>query len=252
MLRANSRLRERLGPMGVDLFTYAAGAVERILPHVEPLNWAESNWSISRTTWTAQDRQEIRITIAIGDADSPLSRSLTALVKRRQLPIAGGVAGGTLDSRERDICERITSRISDLMQRFLAIPEESQATARAIRGSFDEAVIAEHIEGHHHLGVQVSSILSSLHTLSEQTYENKALVFGCVLDPAETNHGIEANFPEPFLSAKKYKALSDGFRTAYHVSAAGAVIDFVDLGKIGSPELSTRHYFPEWLDQLLV
>jgi len=132
------------------------------------------------------------------------------------------------------------------MKRFLALPDQDSASIRAIRGSFDEAVVAEHINEHHQVAVQVSSILAALHTLSEQTYENKALVFGCVLDPDESNNGITTNFPEPFLSAKKYKALSDGFRTAYHVSADGAVIDFVDLDKAGSPELSTRHYFPEW------
>ena len=100
MLRANSRLRERLAPTGVDLLTYAAGAVERILPHVQQLSWTESSWKASRTTWTDQYRQEIRITVAIGEAGDPLSRSLTALVRRRQLPILGGVAGGTLDTRE--------------------------------------------------------------------------------------------------------------------------------------------------------
>jgi hypothetical protein len=246
MLRANSRLRERLGPIGVDLLAYAAGAVERILPHVQPLAWAEGTWRASQTAWTDQSRREIRITIAIGETADVSNRSLTAIVKRRQLPVIGAVAGNTLDTRERDICERITTRISDLVKRFLALPEQDPASIRAIRGSFDEAIVAEHVREHHQVRVQLSSILATLHTLSEQTYENKALVFGCVLDPDASNHGIATSFPEPFLTAKKYKALSDGFRTAYHVSADGAVIDFVDLEKIGSPELSARHYFPEW------
>jgi hypothetical protein len=246
MLRANSRLRGRLGDVGVDLLTYAAGAFERILPHVESLTWAEVNWEVSRTTWTNQDRKEIRVTVAIGEKHDPVCRSLTAIIKRRQLPTIGGVAGGTLDSRERDICERIADRISDLVRRFLASPDQDAASIRAIRGSFDEAVVAEHINEHHQVGVQVSSILAALHTLSEQTYENKALVFGCVLDPDKLSNETAIGFPEPFLSAKKYKALSDGFRTAYHVSADGAVIDFVDLDKTGSRKLSTKHYFPEW------
>ncbi|MGQ7434120.1 hypothetical protein ACTGZC_10660, partial [Streptococcus suis] len=112
-------------------------------------------------------------------------------------------------------------RISDLAAQLASSPITDLASIRAIRGSFDEAVIAEHIREHHDFDVQVGSILAALHTLSEQTYENKALVFGCVIDPDEDNNGIAANFPEPFLTAKKYKALSDGFRTAYHVSRDG-------------------------------
>lgn len=246
MLRANSRLHARLGDVGVDLLTYVAGSFERILPHVQPLTWREEAWRASQTAWTNQGRQEIRVTLAIGEKDDSVCRSLTAIVRRRQLPMAGDVAGGTLDTRERDLCERIATRISNLMKRFLALSDQDSASIRAIRGSFDESVVAEHINEHHKVKVQVSSILAALHTLSEQTYENKALVFGCVLDPAESNNGIAATFPEPFLSAKKYKALSDGFHTAYHVSADGAVINFVDLDKVDSPELSTRHYFPEW------
>ena len=229
---------------------HTLGAFERILPHVQPLRWIERNWKASRTTWTDENRQEIRVVVAIGEAGDPLGRSLTATVRRRQLPGLGGVAGGTLDTRERDICERITARISHLIERFLALPDEDQASTRAVRGSFDEAVVSEHINEHHHLSIKVSSILSSLHTLSEQTYENKALVFGCVLDPDETNHGITPSFPEPFLSTKKYKALSDGFRTAYHVSAEGAVIDFFDLDIIDSPRSSSRHYFPDWAERI--
>jgi hypothetical protein len=33
MLRANSRLRHKLGPAEIDLLTHIAGSVERILPH---------------------------------------------------------------------------------------------------------------------------------------------------------------------------------------------------------------------------
>jgi hypothetical protein len=246
MLRANSRLHSRLGPLGIDLLVHAAGAFERILPHVQRLIWIEESWRASQTAWASQSRREIRVTVAIGQGGDNLSRSLTAIVKRRKLPIVGGVAGNTLDTRERDICERITRRISEVVERFLALPEQDIASIRAIRGSFDEAVVAEHVREHHQIQVQVGSILAALHTLSEQTYENKALVFGCVLDPDESNRGIAPSFPAPFLTAKKYKALSDGFRTAYHISAEGAVTNLVDLERVGSPELTARHYFPEW------
>jgi hypothetical protein len=87
------------------------------------------------------------------------------------------------------------------------------------RGSFDEAVIAEHVESHHHLKMPVSSILSTLHTLSEQTYENKAIVIGCIIDlKVETALG-STRFPEPFLGAKKYKAQRQQDRTSLPCAA---------------------------------
>lgn len=245
MLRANSPLRHELGPEGVDFLRYAAGAFERILPHIQRLAWQEVAWRPGGTAWTDNRRKQIRTTIAFGDGSQPWSRSLTALIKLQKLPMVGGVAGSTLALRERDICGRITQRISNTVVTFLTSEEHDVATARAIRGSFDEAIIAEHINEHHRIRVPAISILASLHTLSEQTYENKALVFGCIIDP-EVLAGSPAMFPAPFLEAKKYKALSDGFRTAYRVSSDGAVVDFVDLEKANNRNLTGHHYFPEW------
>lgn len=71
-------------------------------------------------------------------------------------------------------------------------------------------------------------------------------MFGCVIDPDIATGNETAMFPGPFLEAKKYKALSDGFRTAYHVSSDGEVVDFVDLEKVGARDLTGHHYFPEW------
>jgi hypothetical protein len=123
------------------------------------------------------------------------------------------------------------------------------STVTAIRGSFDESVIAEHIRSHHGLSMAVSSVLGALHTLSEQTYENKALVFGCILDPSKTSQD-GTKFPEPFLGSKRYKALSDGFKTAYYVAKTGTVIDFVELQRVNSHNLTERHFFPDWTEPM--
>ncbi len=254
MLRANSRLRGLLGPDGVNFLTHIAGSIERILPHVEPPMWEEIDWRPSGTVWHTPARREIRVTIGVSDPsnlNSLNNRALTTLIKRRQLPVLDGAAGGTLDKREYDICTRIAGRVSNSIGQFLLYTNEIEknantATINALRGSFDESVIAEHIESHHHLTMPVSSILSTLHTLSEQTYENKAMVFGCIIDPhVETAQGT-TRFPEPFLGAKKYKALSDGFRTAYYVSADGHVTNFIDLERTPAAALSQKHYYPEW------
>jgi hypothetical protein len=96
------------------------------------------------------------------------------------------------------------------------IVDGSEASIKAVRDAFDEYVIAQHIEAHYGLpSLSVDSIFTALHTLSEQSYENKALTFGCIIDSQRTLGGQGAQFPADFLTLKKYKALSDGFHTAY-------------------------------------
>jgi len=246
MLRANSRLRTRLEDTGCEFLKFAAQAINRILPHVKVTSWTESGWKNPGAIWDSSKRTSIRVTISIGPKGNPQSRSLTAQVKRRRLPALGGSASKTLDSREHDICKRIAHRISEVLN---VQPEEgNNASLRAIRNAFDEHVLAEHVEEYHRLKMSLSTLLAALHTLSEQSYENKALTFGCILEPETKGSGLGAEFPSDFLNVKRYKALSDGFRTAYLISANGTVLDFVDLDRFGKKELTEKHYYPDWAE----
>jgi len=98
--------------------------------------------------------------------------------------------------------------------------------------------------------MSVSSVFDSLHTLSEQSYENKALTFGCLLDPNQTGEPTAAAFLGEFVDSKRYKALSDGFRTAYHMSTHGQVLGLVDLERFGAEQLTERHYYPDWAEPI--
>lgn len=243
MLRANSKLRQQIGIAGVKFLDYAAGAIQRILPHVRVSKWQEGSWSRPGSTWTSSGRTGIRVTLTVGEKET--GRSLTATVERRNLP--GGSVGQILDEREHHICGLIASRISEVLKQ--GPPVSSEASLRAIRDAFDEYVVAQHVEVHHGLeNLPVSSVFDSFHTLSEQSYENKALTFGCILDPNEDVDEPESRFPDAFLGPdkKKYKALSDGFRTAYHVSANGSIVDFVDLERVVAKPLTEKHYYPDW------
>jgi len=121
---------------------------------------------------------------------------------------------------------------------------------RAIRDSFDEDVVAQHIEAHFDLGMSITTLFADLHALSEQSYENKALAFGCIIDTDERVESAHATFPREFLKAKRYKALSDGFRTAYYVSGDGALLDFIDLETFETASLTAHHYYPVWAERL--
>jgi hypothetical protein len=178
-----------------------------------------------------------------------MSRSLTAEVRRRNLSILGGAARGTLDEREFDICRRISVRISEILGS--PIVDGSEASIKAVRDAFDEYVIAQHIEAHYDLPpLSIDSIFAALHTLSEQSYENKSLTFGCVIDSQRTLGEGGARFPGDFLTLKKYKALSDGFHTAYYVSGDGKILNFVDLDRLEKQGLTEKHHYPYWAEPI--
>jgi hypothetical protein len=251
VLRANSRLRRALGDAGVEFLEQSSRSIERILPHVQVSRWEERSWAAPSSVWTSSNRTAIRVTLAIGEEGEKASRSLQAVVERRSLPGIGRAARRTLDQREFDICKLIALRISEVLQKGSS--SASEASMRAIRDAFDEYVVANHVETYHGLTqMPVSSVFDALHTLSEQSYENKALTFGCILDPEERVKGQVALFPGDYLSAKKYKALSDGFRTAYHIAANGRILGFIDLDRFERKKrnLTEKHYYPDWAEPI--
>jgi hypothetical protein len=248
ILRANSRLRTTLGKDGVDFLEHALGAFQRILPHVEITQWQQISWKKRESVWVNSRRRQIRVTVAVGSLEDLNSGSLTATVERRRIAVAVQAAGGTLDEREFEICKSIVVRISEVVEGKPS--ETSGATMRAVHDSFDEDVIAQHIERHHSLEMSITTLFADLHSLSEQTYENRALSFGCIIDSRKRGGSADAIFPRQFLTAKKYKALSDGFRTAYYVSTNGRLLNFVDLEDFETRRASGHSYFPDWVEPL--
>jgi len=120
---------------------------------------------------------------------------------------------------------------------------------RAIRAAFDEQIVAAHLKDFHKLHLDVAEVLSAMRELAGQSYENKSITFGCLLDQ-NSNEEPDRNgiFPQAIRDQKKYRALTDGFRTAYRVSSFGRIIGFEDC--IDTPQAHGRHYFPEWCAHL--
>lgn len=246
VLRANSPVRAVLEPPGVEFLDWAAGAFIRLLPHSEIDSWAEIERTPVESVWDSPSRDVIRVTIPLGPPDSDAPRSIQTRVRRRSVP-GGSATGRVLDSREYDICRRIALRIAHVLNG--APSEGGAASLSAIRDAFDEQVIAEHVRSHHGLDLDMTAVFDSIHELAEQTYENSSLTFGGILDPHWVGGPHDAPvFPRDLFSSKtkKYKALSDGFRTAYHITSDGHLSDFVDLEKYSKSGLSDHHYFPEW------
>jgi hypothetical protein len=247
LLRANSRARAALGLAGVTVLEDACGAFDRILPHVQLSAWRETDWASSGIAWDSPERTKVRVTIAVGDRQDEASRSLTAMVERRHISGATRHTRDTIDSNEFDLCKLIASRISEVVTRMRGgLDTES---LRAISKGLDESVVARHVHNRYPLAVSVADVFDAFRTLAEQSYENKALTFGCLLDSKSSVPSPSGAFPTNFLSSKRYKALSDGYRTAYQISKNGAVVDFVDLESV-ERRATGQHYFPDWSEPI--
>ncbi|MHB1549969.1 MAG: diadenylate cyclase [Vulcanimicrobiaceae bacterium] len=247
VLRKNSKLRDVFNAGGILFLEHACGSVERLLPHVQVSAWTEVDYAEASCVRDSTASTAFRVIIPIETGDKGTRKSLAARVERRSVPGNAGTGNRTLDEREHQICKLIVERAAIVLGSECSVG--SDASVRAITAAFDEYVVANYVESYHDLQMPVSSVFEALRTLSEQTYENHALTFGCILDPTKTVAGSGQQFPGPYLRAKKYKALSDGFRTAYHISSAGHVIGFVDLDRFEKASTG-RHYYPDWSEPI--
>ncbi len=242
----NRRLARRLGAKRVDFLESAANSISRILPHAEAYEWSIGNYAESRTSFEDTTHRQINVTIGIRTGDG---YSLSCKVRRRKVPTGVGAIQRTLDLRELHLCEAIVAQLADL---FSTDAAPSDQVIAGLAGIFDELVIARYLRETHDLEMDPERIFAALRSLAEQTYENRALVFGCIIDAARTERpAVDARFPEDFLAKKRFRALSDAYYTAYLVSGNGAVVEFLDL-PAQRGQVAPRTFFPEWCRDLAV
>lgn len=243
-LRRNSPLRNQLGEVGTDFLQYGLDGLTRILPHVEASEWVVTKRaSASRANFVDANRRQLRLDLGLHlDGESWRVRGS---LQRRKIPSGVGSISRTISTRERDIVNRILAALS----RTIGLDNPAtRASLSALRPSFDERVVAEHLAQYHSLKLDLGEWLATLRRLAEQTYENKALAFGCLIDSARHQEpDKEAQFPRDFLQRKRYRALSDGYRTGYVISGHGALLGFSKLGR-AKPQGS--RYYPEWCEDL--
>ena len=242
----NRRLASRLGDAATTFLELGANAITRILPHTEAFEWRISNYEPSRVAWNTPEHRQIDVIIGIRSADG---YSVSCKVRRKTVAKGVGAIQRTISLREREICKTIVSHLSDL---FGSTEPPSEEVLTGLTHLFDEVIVAGHLKQQHRLALDPQLVLSALRALAEQTYENRALTFGCVIDASRDQQpAIGARFPDDFLSRKRFRALSDAYYTAYLVSGHGAVIEFLDLpGSSEGHRVAPRNYFPEWCRDL--
>jgi hypothetical protein len=130
-------------------------------------------------------------------------------LERRQVDQGVGAIARTMDMRERDLAGQI---VLLLHQTLRARAPEGASSLDALRASFDERVVARHLESYYSLRGDLGRLFVALRKLAEQSYENKSLAFGCIIKPSKRD-GNGPRFPQDFLERKPYRALSDGYNT---------------------------------------
>ena len=243
MLRGNSRLRTHLGVRRTAFLIHALESFERLLPHLEIKNFSQADWEDKYVSWKDKHKK-IDICIPVGKETDSKSASLLFTVERRTVISSLPLKKRTIHEREYKLCGLIVDRILEVLA--LQFSNDDELSILSLTENFDEHVVTRNIKNHNKLKIDVAEIISAMHRLSESTYENKAMTFGCIVDP-DTEKKIEKTFPTKLLEQKKYRALSDGFRTAYIVSNDSALDDFIDLEEFEKHRsFSGKHYFPEW------
>lgn len=243
-LRSNSTLATSLGDPWVRLLEYSVRALSRILPHTETSNWRIENAAAkSRATFADPDRRSLDLSIGLTVGER--NWAVHGVLKRRSIPAGVGAISRTIDLRERDLAECVVREISEM---FKAVRSDEVATPEALRAGFEERIVARHLRNHHDLEIDLAGWFAALRQLAEQSYENKSLTFGCIINTSDgTPPSDGSQFPADFFKRKRYRALSDGYRTAYRVSSKGAITGFSDLPP-RTPE--SHRYYPKWCDEL--
>ena len=243
-IRNNSRVARALGESGLTFLRHSLDALTRLLPHVETLGWSvTAGQATSGATFSDQTRRELNLSLQV--AVDSANYAIKGRLRRRAAEAGVGAVSRTIDIREHAIADRILKNIENILKNT----SDTDPSARlALRAGFDERVVANHLTHRFSLDIDLEAWFEWLRRLAEQTYENKSLVFGCLID---TSSGAKPEpgsaFPTAFLEKKKYRALSDGYHTAYQVSRYGAVDGFIDL-RGSRPE--SHRYFPAWCEDL--
>jgi hypothetical protein len=245
LLPAQSRLRKALGVAGAEFFLHGIGALSRLLPHVQTTGWqiVEGSYTPPSANYVNATKRQLRLVLGLHLA---ADWTVTGLLERRRLPPGTvGAISRTVDKVERSLATQVLRTIESILGPPITAHSRSLG---ALRQSFDERVVADYLSATYRLPENFASWLDEMRRLAEQSYENKSLSFGCVIEAErDTQPVLGAHFPIDYLKRKRYRALSDGYHTAYFLSRHGALLGFRALTGL----IPTGHkYYPDWCEDL--
>ena len=223
-------------------------SVARILPHIEFQNFEVCRLKKRKPSvrWSETNRRSISVSLSLIPSHKRWKYKKFGLqfsIRRRS---KSRIETKTLDNQEYKIVKIAVHIIRSIFKSEIKNPN--------IIGSYvsdiDENIASEYLKEAHDLRFDLKKLFHQIRKLSEQTYENNALTFGCIIEEGgKEKTSNDCNFEE-FLSKKKYRSLSDGYYTAYLLTSNGQLLNFLDLEKIKKVP-SGKCFFPEWCRHLV-
>jgi hypothetical protein len=247
-------LKKGLSKEEFEFLENVLNSFTRILPHIENTGWKkvktinEKSISKSSAWWTKLDGKQRRA-IGVRMFIKKLDVHIETKFKRKVVPRTIADAR-TPDNTEMNICKTIVTIAANGLLNIDS-SADIKFTYQMIR-SFDDFVILEHLKQSHKLTYDLGALIEFFRDLSEQSYENSSLSFGVIIDKRKkVLVDGDKIFPNDYLhdpTSKKYRAFTDGYRSAFLLDSVGRVGGLIDLeaeAKVKSA-LRGEHYFPEW------
>jgi hypothetical protein len=235
----NLLVAKALGPPGLAFVEAATDAITRLLPHVAVTPLAPISTAPTSVTRTDAGRT-LLVTFVLPISGS--THTLQCQVQRLTARAGVGAVQRAMHPSEHAICLAVAREVEAAL-RCASAPDQLPR----LLPSFDELVVARHLSAYHTVTLDLRALLQTIRELAEQSYENKALSFACIVDTNDKGLPPKgAAFPRDFLAERKrFRLLSDGYQTAYEVSAAGAVRQLLCLPDTDAAP-PPRSFFPEW------
>ncbi len=238
-------LKTKLSDAEYEFFIHTLTAFSRILPHTVIEPWKKSATLKKTKAWWksvgGEQRRGIGLSIKVPQLETCLESVLTRLVPGEGVRLIRRVP----DTTELAVCKRIVEAITKEMQLIQNLKQNN--ISHELHRSFDDRVVVDHLKHENQLEFDFGNLVEFLRILSEQSYENKSLSFGVLIKKGtKSTSSHKFTFPEDFENEKRFKAFTDGYRSAYLLDRAGGILSLVDLEKLAANNVHGEHYFPEW------
>jgi hypothetical protein len=216
-------------------------SLQRPLPHLNFGPWTRSKAprrnEYGDITHFKKYPNEVRVRIRIGPGVGITSR-------------VGTLAGVSVPMLDREALRSLAEFVGTLVESLGVISRGAAMQRRSTEiqpENFDigSLAVGRYLRSACHLPMDPTPILLHLRVLSQQTYEGQRIAYGLILTRRRGGMGV---FPGDVTLNKRYRAVSDGERTALRLDRQGKVLGLVSLPR--TEDTAMRSFRPYQFDGL--
>lgn len=233
-------VRRQTTPDECRLFYHLLAAFDRLLPHAGVETWGKSHADQKPGAVSVSKFAHIEVRFGSVRVNGMLRREASHNTPQHEF----FNRLKALDEDELLLAEQIVEAI-DLVGEGRG--EAGRLLTHWVEKEFDQMVIARFIEKKHALSFPVIALIRFLQQLAEQSYENRSISYGVIVGRNRLDDPEAPDFPRSHANIKRFKALTDGVKTAFMLATNGKLRKLVDVAResnVGQPERG--RWFPDW------